>query len=116
MKKLFLILFCIIDVIFSASIQAQIKEPVSSKPSDKKINTPLFVKAKCSIYRDDFGQTFNSIDLTSLPFRNINSVANMVVGVNSYGGGIPNIKGAPSSGTAYYVDGIRVHSAIPNLR
>ena len=116
MKNLYLLLTCIFGVFFSANAQTQTKEPVSSKPSEKKTNTSIFVKAKNSIYTDDFGQTFNSTDLTRLPFRNINSVANMVVGVNSYGGGIPNIKGAPASGTAYFVDGIRVHGVIPNLR
>lgn len=42
------------------------------------------------------------------PVRNINSIANAPMGVESRGGSTPNIRGARAEGSAYYIDGVRV--------
>jgi hypothetical protein len=46
--------------------------------------------------------------LLLLPQRNINSIANTIVGVDSRAGEAPNIRGCRADGTAYYIDGMRV--------
>ena len=116
MNNIIILLACILGTTFPVKNYAQTNQPIPVKPADKKTNTPIVVKSTQPIFTDNFGQTFNSIDLSHMPFRNINSVANTVAGVNSYGGGVPNIKGAPTSGTAYFIDGVRIRGAIPNLR
>jgi hypothetical protein len=45
--------------------------------------------------------------LLVLPQRNINSIAGLIIGVDSRAGEVPNIRGARQDGTAYYIDGIR---------
>jgi outer membrane receptor for ferrienterochelin and colicin len=54
------------------------------------------------------GYIFTREELTRLPQRNINSIVNLVAGVDSRAGQTPNIKGARADGTAYYIDGVRV--------
>lgn len=54
------------------------------------------------------GRTTTSKELTNIPTRNINSIVGQSANVNSIGGGNPNFSGARSSGTAYYIDGVRV--------
>jgi hypothetical protein len=54
------------------------------------------------------GRTTTSKELTNIPTRNINGIVGQSANVNSIGGGNPNFSGARSSGTAYYIDGVRV--------
>ena len=114
MKHLFILFACIVGVFFSVNVNAQSKNSAKSKVT--KINTPLVIRGNKPLALDEFGQTYNSFEMATLPFHDVNSIANMVVGVNSYGGGVPNIKGAPASGTAYFIDGIRVRGTLPSLR
>lgn len=54
------------------------------------------------------GRTTTSKELTNIPTRSINGIVGQSANVNSIGGGTPNFSGARSSGTAYYIDGVRV--------
>lgn len=119
MKSLILSFAFLSTFFISIKVDAQIQKTNKENSGANEINTPLIFNASNSIvqFPDDFlGQNFNATDLSRLPYHNINSIANMVVGVNSNGGGTPNIKGAPASGTAYYVDGIRVYGALSLIR
>ena len=116
MKIIGILFLCAFGILFSVTVQAQTKPSTTTKPAETNTGTPCIIKSIAPIYTDDFGQTFNRNVLINLPYRNVNSIANMVAGVNSYGGAIPNIKGAPASGTAYFVDGVRVYGALPNSR
>lgn len=61
------------------------------------------------------GKTYGEQELLRMPRRDVNTVAGTVTGVDSRGGTneVPHIRGAESSGTAYYVDGVRVYGALP---
>jgi hypothetical protein len=59
------------------------------------------------------GYTFSKRQLINLPTRNVNRIANLVGGVQSYANEVPRIRGAEPSGTAYFVDGMRVYGALP---
>jgi outer membrane receptor for ferrienterochelin and colicin len=61
------------------------------------------------------GKTYGNAELLRMPVRDVNQIANTVSGVDSRAGGIPNIRGAASSGTAYFVDGVRVYGALPMI-
>jgi hypothetical protein len=61
------------------------------------------------------GQRYSSDDLTRMARKDINGVASMTAGVQSIDGGVPHIRGAAASGTAYFVDGVRVYGALPIL-
>ena len=57
----------------------------------------------------------NEKELQRMPNTDINKIANMVPGVSSRAGETPSIKGASPSGTAYFVDGVRIYGALPML-
>jgi hypothetical protein len=59
------------------------------------------------------GYTFSKRQLINLPTRNVNRIANLVGGVQSYANEVPRIRGAEPHGTAYFVDGMRVYGALP---
>jgi hypothetical protein len=60
------------------------------------------------------GYTFNEEQLMRMPVRNINRIASTVAGVESRAGETPIIRGAVG-GTAYFIDGVRVYGALPNV-
>lgn len=55
------------------------------------------------------GSAYQADDLSIMPTRNINKIAGITMGVNSFNGATPVFKGC-TDGTAYFVDGIRVRS------
>jgi hypothetical protein len=61
------------------------------------------------------GRTFNETELERMPDKDINKIANTVSGVQLINGNAISIKGADPSGTAYFVDGVRVYGALPIL-
>jgi outer membrane receptor for ferrienterochelin and colicin len=61
------------------------------------------------------GKTYTQEELMRMPRRDANTIAGSVPGVDSRAGTTPNIRGAATSGTAYYVDGVRVYGALPLL-
>jgi outer membrane receptor for ferrienterochelin and colicin len=63
------------------------------------------------------GKTYNQEELMRMPRRDANTIASTVAGVDSRPGTseTPIIRGASASGTAYYVDGVRVYGALPIL-
>jgi outer membrane receptor for ferrienterochelin and colicin len=61
------------------------------------------------------GGKLTAKEIMASPVRNVNSIANTVMGVESRGGGTPNIRGARAEGTAYYIDGVRVNAGAGNI-
>ncbi len=65
------------------------------------------VKARPPIIKgDELGRTIDNVK--KIPTRGINGLTNTVAGVISIDGGTPSFRGARTSGTAYYIDGVRV--------
>lgn len=60
------------------------------------------------------GYTYNAKQLMNMPVRNINRIASTVAGVESRAGETPIIRGSVG-GTAYFIDGVRVYGALPNV-
>jgi len=54
------------------------------------------------------GGTVTGENIKNMPLKNINAIAATAAGVSSQDGGEINIGGARSSGTVYYLDGMRV--------
>ncbi|MSQ78922.1 MAG: hypothetical protein EXR21_04495 [Flavobacteriaceae bacterium] len=54
------------------------------------------------------GGNFSAKTLTNIPTRSINTLVGLSANVNSFNGGTPSFSGSRASGTAYYVDGVRV--------
>ena len=111
---------CIGSLFFAVTVNAQTSGRYAKTNNNmgnvnQALNpTPVVTQRKNLSDIENTRKTMNSDELSRLPVRDINAIANTVTGVQSYGGGTPNIKGAPASGTAYFVDGVRVHGAIPN--
>lgn len=59
---------------------------------------------------DELGRTIDNV--SKIPSRGANSLSNTVAGVLSIDGGTPSFRGARSSGTAYYIDGVRVIGSV----
>lgn len=61
------------------------------------------------------GKRFSGDDVMRLARRDINGIASLTAGVDSRPGTneTPNIRGGGASGTAYYVDGVRIYGALP---
>jgi len=64
------------------------------------------------IRADDNGKTLDGDQIKKVPNRNTNSIANMGSGVFSLDGGTPSFRGARPSGTAYYINGVRVIGSV----
>ncbi|MBL7818811.1 MAG: carboxypeptidase regulatory-like domain-containing protein [Saprospiraceae bacterium] len=54
------------------------------------------------------GQQFTSDQIAKMPLKDVNAIVATSAGVSSQQGETPSIKGSRSSGTDYYIDGIRV--------
>ncbi len=77
----------------------------------KEYKNPLMEADKTST-----GKTVTREEITSLPTRNVSSIASTTAGVyQADEGGALNVKGSRSNATDYYVDGIKVRgsSAVP---
>ncbi len=61
------------------------------------------------------GKKYNAEELSRMARKDVNGVASTIAGVQSLDGGVPQIRGAAASGTAYFVDGVRVYGALPVL-
>lgn len=60
------------------------------------------------------GGYLNSEQIKALPTRDVNALASFTAGVSSADeGGDLNIRGSRSSGTNYYIDGVRVTGSLP---
>lgn len=64
------------------------------------------------IRADDNGKTLDGDQIKKVPNRNTNAIANMGSGVFSLDGGTPSFRGARTSGTAYYINGVRVIGSV----
>ena len=62
------------------------------------------------------GQTLTSDQIRNLPTRSVNAIVATTAGTTSIDGGAINIKGARSTGTNYYIDGIRVSGTPPPVQ
>jgi outer membrane receptor for ferrienterochelin and colicin len=96
------------------------------KPMDEAIPAPaqsdykpsgqtVVYKSNTTPIQQSTGKVYNEEDLTRMPRRDVNTIAGTVTGVDSRPGTneIPHIRGAETSGTAYYVDGVRIYGAMP---
>jgi Ca-activated chloride channel homolog len=72
--------------------------------SGTQLHELMIVKKKSLIDKSGI----HSTTIMAAPVRNINSIANTVMGVESRGGSTPNIRGARAEGSSYYIDGVRV--------
>ena len=61
------------------------------------------------------GKKYTADELSRMARKDVNGVASTIAGVQSLDGGTPQIRGAAASGTAYFVDGVRVYGALPIL-
>lgn len=61
------------------------------------------------------GKQYSGEEITKMARRDVNGIASTVAGVNSRPGTneTPSIRGASPSGTAYFVDGVRVYGSLP---
>lgn len=64
------------------------------------------------IRADDNGKTLDGDQIKKVPTRSTNAIANMGSGVFSLDGGTPSFRGARASGTAYYINGVRVIGSV----
>lgn len=62
------------------------------------------------------GQTLTSDQIKNLPTRSVNAIVATTAGTTSIDGGDINIKGSRTTGTNYYIDGIRVSGAPPPVQ
>ena len=116
MKKLSFILLSVI-LLFALNSFAQSVEP-GNKPSKQLPNgenSDIYKSNGRSDVIQTVGRTYNEKELERMPNTDINKIANMVPGVSSRAGETPSIKGASPSGTAYFVDGVRIYGALPML-
>jgi len=58
------------------------------------------------------GGTLTSDDIQKLPTKNVNALASLTAGLSSTDGGAIAARGSRSSGTDYYLDGIRVSGSL----
>ncbi len=68
------------------------------------------------VMRDMTTSALTSKQINSLPTRSVNAILTGKVAGVSIDGGAVNVKGARSTGTDYYLDGIRVSGAIPPIQ
>lgn len=57
------------------------------------------------------GQQFTSDQIAKMPLKDVNAIVATSAGISSQDGSTPAIKGSRSSGTDYYIDGIRVRGS-----
>jgi hypothetical protein len=88
-------------------------------PDTGTVKTVTVVHAKAGSVMDvdntSTGGNFDRSVINKAPTRSINAIAATTAGTTTDGSGNIMIKGARSSNTVYYVDGVRVGSSAPNL-
>lgn len=83
------------------------------------LNTVDIVAYKVPLIEQDKtsgGQTLTSEQIKNLPTRSVNAIVATTAGTTSIDGGAINIKGSRSTGTNYYIDGIRVSGTPPPVQ
>lgn len=74
---------------------------------------PVIVTYRAPIIKEgENGQTRDADAIKKIPTRSINGVAATTAGVLSIDGGTPSFRGSRASGTAYYINGVRVIGSI----
>lgn len=97
------------------SDQATYRDVSMTSKAEGEVLETIYIRPKPDLV-DKEGKGGRIIkDVTKIPTRSTNSLANTVVGVDSRAGGTPNIKGARADGTAYYIDGVRVQAGSISL-
>jgi hypothetical protein len=91
--------------------------PPKSETDYRDPNETNSYKQQTAPVQQSTGKVYGEQELLRMSRRNVNSVAGTVAGVDSRPGTneVPHIRGAASSGTAYYVDGVRIYGALPIL-
>lgn len=89
--------------------------------SNKDLGTVFVSGSKQQLIDPDDPTNQNIGKIQNKPTQNLNTLAGSLRGVESRGGGAPNIRGSRAENTAYYIDGVRVQginlpaNAIENL-
>ena len=80
----------------------------------KLLNEVVIKEYKIPIVKVDQttqGQQFTSDQIAKMPLKDVNAIVATSAGISSQDGSTPAIKGSRSSGTDYYIDGIRVRGS-----
>lgn len=105
-----------------ALAQGKLKPMDEAIPSSSTETTDYLPPGQTIIYENNTapvqqttGKVIGEKELLKMPRRDVNAVAATVTGVDSRAGTseVPYIRGAAQSGTAYYVDGVRIYGAMP---
>ncbi len=80
----------------------------SLSPSNKTNLGPVTIRDKVQLIDPDDPTQKTLKNINKQGTQNINALAGSQRGVDSRGGGTPNIAGSRSENTAYYIDGVRV--------
>ena len=107
--------FVVMTFIFAfTSVSAQTELPTQTNLK-QEIQSSFKQTNLNQVIQTTDGYTFGKRQLINLPTRNVNRIANLVGGVQSYANEVPRIRGAEPYGTAYFVDGMRVYGALPTV-
>ncbi|MEX0967504.1 MAG: TonB-dependent receptor [Bacteroidia bacterium] len=71
-----------------------------------------YVKPLIELDETTQGETITKEEIKALPTRSVNQAAAIAGGVYSKDGGTPNIKGARTDATEYYIDGMKVRGRL----
>jgi hypothetical protein len=105
-----------IEGIYIAAEEDKFVDFSMSGGGDNQLNEVVIKQKKDLVDRGGVkGGKLTAKEIMASPVRNVNSIANTVMGVESRGGGTPNIRGARAEGTAYYIDGVRVNAGAGNI-
>lgn len=119
MKSIIVLCFIGAGVItLPASLCAQKALPTQRKLSDSvrvsSTGTDVWKYNSMNEVIQSTGKTYNSEQLQRMAAKDINQIANTVPGVQSRPGEPLMIRGT-NTGTAYFVDGVRVYGALPPI-
>jgi len=113
------ITLCLIFIYFGLHAQVAESTQTSYDPKQQKANindySNVYQHDKSAQVIQSTGKHFSSEEISKMARRDVNGIASTVAGVDSRPGTneVPSIRGADASGTAYFVDGVRVYGALP---
>ena len=120
MKLVLATIFCFVIGLVNSDCSAQNNIDVKSKIDEQNMiytndKVPTDIKRRNDLnVMNGSWTTIKSEQLSTMPTQNISKIVNTAPGVNSVGNEAPRIRGAEPSGTAYFVDGVRVYGTLPN--
>ncbi len=89
-------------------------DPKKAKQGDPGQNVDnIYLKNNEAAVIQSVGARYNEEELNRMARKDVNGIASTVAGVQSVAGATPDIRGAGTAGTAYFVDGVRIYGALP---